>query len=214
MTTYHSSDWHLGHVRILELCDRPFKSVHHMNYSIIERCNDIVTERDTLVLHGDDVMGQYFENIKLFQLVRAGKIVLIPGNHDRFSLAFKGTDASRREAAHTLKQVIGERVRVLIDKKPSSWEREINGHQVLLSHYPYRGDHTQKDRHLEMRPVDEGLPLIHGHVHGKWRENGRMLNVGVDVWDFAPVSQHAITLWLEGLPSQPQPDTMVSTNDT
>ena len=202
MTTYHSSDWHLGHERIIELCDRPFKTVQHMNYSIIERCNDIVTERDTLVLHGDNVMGTFAENVKLFGLVRAGKIILLPGNHDRLSLAHKRSDASRREAAFAFKQVLGDRVRVLIDQKPSVWEREINGHKVLLSHYPYAGDYTEKDRHVELRPVDDGLPLIHGHVHELWRENGRQLNVGVDVWDFAPVSQHAITLWLEGLPVQ------------
>jgi calcineurin-like phosphoesterase family protein len=40
--------------------------------------------------------------------------------------------------------------------------------------------------------VDDGLPLICGHVHEAWRVRGRMLNVGVDVNDFTPVSQEQV----------------------
>jgi calcineurin-like phosphoesterase family protein len=45
-----------------------------------------------------------------------------------------------------------------------------------------------------MRPVDNGLPLIHGHVHNSWKVNGRQINVGVDVWDFTPVSEADLSL--------------------
>jgi calcineurin-like phosphoesterase family protein len=30
---------------------------------------------------------------------------------------------------------------------------------------------------------------VHGHVHTSWRLNGRQLNVGVDVNDYAPISE-------------------------
>ncbi|MGI8875264.1 MAG: hypothetical protein ACR2KP_13270 [Egibacteraceae bacterium] len=40
---------------------------------------------------------------------------------------------------------------------------------VLLHH------DTPPDRRLDV--------LKHGHVHSSWRTNGRMINVGVDVWD-------------------------------
>ena len=45
-------DWHLGHDRIRELCDRPFTSVEEMNETIL-RVNAVVTSRDTLVILGD-----------------------------------------------------------------------------------------------------------------------------------------------------------------
>ncbi len=41
-------------------------------------------------------------------------------------------------------------------------------------------------------PVDEGEWLLHGHVHEQWADNGRMINVGVDVRGYRPISEAAI----------------------
>jgi calcineurin-like phosphoesterase family protein len=60
--------------------------------------------------------------------------------------------------------------------------------EVMLSHFPYRGDHTAEDRFIDARPVDRGYPLLHGHVHEAWLQRGRMVNVGVDAWNFHPVA--------------------------
>jgi calcineurin-like phosphoesterase family protein len=60
---------------------------------------------------------------------------------------------------------------------------------VLACHFPYRGDSHDQDRYVEHRPVDEGAWLLHGHVHERWRVLDRMINVGVDVWDYRPVSE-------------------------
>lgn len=38
-----------------------------------------------------------------------------------------------------------------------------------------------------------------GHVHGLFKSVGNVLNVGVDVWDFAPVCEQAIKEWAAGL---------------
>lgn len=54
--------------------------------------------------------------------------------------------------------------------------------------FPYSGDHTEEDRFEKYRPIDEGLWLLHGHVHCAWSVNGRQINVGVDVRDFTPIS--------------------------
>ena len=77
----------------------------------------------------------------------------------------------------------------------------INGQPVLLSHYPYLGDsHSQTDRYADVRAKDEGLPIIHGHVHGSWHIRGRQYNVGVDVNNFTPVPETTIADWLDTLP--------------
>ncbi|MGN6695931.1 MAG: hypothetical protein ACTHN0_17270, partial [Aquihabitans sp.] len=55
-------------------------------------------------------------------------------------------------------------------------------------HFPYQGDSHDEDRFVPYRPVDHGGWLLHGHVHERWKVDGRQLNVGTDVWDYAPVS--------------------------
>lgn len=76
---------------------------------------------------------------------------------------------------------------------------EIAGTTVLLNHMPYQyRDDSPADpaserpkysepRHVKYRPTDQGLWLLHGHVHEKWKTKAKMINVGVDVWDFYPV---------------------------
>lgn len=196
MTTYYSSDWHLGHQRIIELCDRPFSSVEEMNETILDRCNSVVGESDTLILLGDNVMGKYADNVQLLRRIKCRNVILLPGNHDRFSLAYGHSHAKQEAYAEELR---GWGFTVMPDQLPSAWPHLVGYEHVMISHYPYAGDSQEADRHLDMRPVDDGLPLIHGHVHEKWRENGRMLNVGVDVWDFAPVPEEAILDWVATL---------------
>jgi len=74
---------------------------------------------------------------------------------------------------------------------------EVGGHHVLASHFPYHGDSLDTDRFVEHRPVDEGLWLLHGHVHSDWRQLDKMINVGVDVWRYQPVSEAALVELIE-----------------
>lgn len=46
--------------------------------------------------------------------------------------------------------------------------------------------YAQEPKHLNFRPEDDGMWLLHGHIHEKRKTKGRMINVGVDVWDFYP----------------------------
>lgn len=69
---------------------------------------------------------------------------------------------------------------------------EIAGHNVRLHHMPYLSEDlaltTLQPKHKKFRPDDDGRWLLHGHIHEKWKTKDRMINVGVDVWDFYPVS--------------------------
>lgn len=79
---------------------------------------------------------------------------------------------------------------------------------VQLSHFPRAGESRPDypDRYVRYRPRPAGgrKPdpwLVHGHVHNGWTTNGRQVNVGVDVWDFAPVSAETlISVITEGMP--------------
>lgn len=39
---------------------------------------------------------------------------------------------------------------------------------------------------LQHHPIKTNKKLICGHIHEKWRRLGWTVNIGVDVWDFAP----------------------------
>lgn len=55
-----------------------------------------------------------------------------------------------------------------------------------------RGDHMAEERFMEHRPKNEGNWLLHGHVHSAWKVKDKQINVGVDVWDYKPISELAI----------------------
>lgn len=216
---YVTSDLHVGHERIIELCERPYRDVGEMNDALLEGINSTVGSKNTLVIVGDIVMGKLEYNMRLLRRIKAARIWLLPGNHDRFSMAFQHQGSPEiRRSKRTLWQaqyagawddsrgrprtVAGvQAVKVETDVVPSAWRVPLAGREVMMSHYPYVGDshELKKDRYQELRPVDVGMPLVHGHVHGSWATRGRMFNVGVDVREFKPVSEDEIAGWLSGI---------------
>ena len=179
---YVTSDLHLGHERIIELCDRPFGSVGQMNDEILDGINAVVKNQDTLVICGDIVMGKLELTMRMLRRIKAARIWLLPGNHDRFSLAFKhggavevrrgkramwqaqyeGVWSDNRGRPRTTARV--RSVRVEPDVVSSAWLVPLAGQRVLMSHYPYVGDSDElkKDRYAELRPRDTGLPWCTG----------------------------------------------------
>jgi calcineurin-like phosphoesterase family protein len=174
MTLFFTSDLHLGHVRILELCNRPFDSVEAMNQAIIDRWNSVVTDEDTVFVLGDVAMGKIADSLPLVSQLK-GQKHLISGNHDRCHPHYKKkqrTDIYYDAGFRSIQEFT---------------RATINGVEYNVSHFPYEGDSHGPDRYGEYRLPDNGLPIIHGHVHGEWKVKGRQINVGVDVWDFFPV---------------------------
>lgn len=180
--TWYTSDLHLGHANIITYSARPFRSVKEMNDALIERWNDVVSADDTVWVLGDVALGKIAKTLPLVSLLKGTKR-LVPGNHDRCWPGHrKGVEAWRRRYEDVGLIVHSEIVR------RGEW---------LLSHLPYEGDSHDDDRFERRRPVDDGRVLLHGHVHERWRVNGRMINVGVDVWDFTPVSEARVAQLVE-----------------
>lgn len=186
---FFTSDTHFGHQRIIELCDRPVTSVDEMNEVMIERWNETVKSTDTVIHFGDVALGKIAESLPLVGRLN-GTRFLIPGNHDRI---FSGEKQKQRD------RFFPEYLKVFDEIMPEITELSVGGQKVMASHFPYTGDSHGPDRHADKRPEDNGLPLIHGHVHDAWKASGRMLNVGVDVWDFRPVSEDEVVDWLRSL---------------
>lgn len=76
---------------------------------------------------------------------------------------------------------------------------------VLVSHFPYTGESREgyADRYVEYRPRlpkrGEAPWVVHGHVHNTFAIDAalRQINVGVDVWDFAPVGADELAALIE-----------------
>lgn len=179
---WFTADLHFGHANIIGYCDRPFADVEAMNEGLVDRWNDVVAPGDEVVVLGDVAMGQLAQSLRLVAALH-GRKVLVPGNHDR---CWPG---------HT-KGVVEGVERYLEAGFAEIWAPEVDlvvgGVGVKACHFPHRGDSHDEDRFTAHRPVDDGRWLLHGHVHRSWQVEGRMVNVGVDVWDLRPVSEEEI----------------------
>lgn len=188
MTTWVTSDQHFYHARIINLCDRPFRDVTHMNETIINNHNAVVSPLDTVYMLGDFGMGDIDKSLEIVSRLNGYK-TLVVGNHDR---CFAGVKRSRGMTPLEWKSVYFDAGFEAID---SSIYLIDSG--LLMSHFPYAGDSQGKDRYFEFRLPDEGITLLHGHTHSKEvisksPAGTLQISVGVDANDFAPVDLRTI----------------------
>ncbi len=198
MATWFASDHHFGHENIRRYEARlrgRFASTEQMNDAVLELHNSLVAPDDTVYLLGDLAMGDFVRSLTWAERLN-GRKLLIAGNHDKHSAAYERQQDKRERRAQVYRDHGFEILPEIIDA-------EIGGYAVVLSHYPYRGtegaDTTGEERYASLRPVDTGLPLIHGHVHSLWRSRGRMLNVGIDANDLRPTSEAEVVSWVQSL---------------
>lgn len=200
MSTLYTSDIHFGHVNILSYCaDRrrylgldETADVTDMNEALVGLWNDQVRTSDTVYILGDLCMGKVAETLAYVERLNGHK-VLVPGNHDRMHPIMFKSEAKTAEWEGRYSDAGLD----VLDIGPHAWE--IGGREVCISHFPYEGDHTEDPRYLSWRPADDGLPLVHGHVHDLWQTNGRQYNVGIDAWGGVFRTPEDISSWLNEL---------------
>ncbi|MEZ5311315.1 MAG: metallophosphoesterase family protein [Microthrixaceae bacterium] len=185
---WFTSDPHFGHANVIAYAGRPFHDVGLMNAALVTLWNTLVAPDDEVWVLGDLAMGRIEES-----LPHAGRLVgdkhLVLGNHDRpFSDLTRRDDWSERYLADG---GFSELHHGQVDLELT------DGTKVTLCHFPYRGDSRDRDRYVERRPIDDGRWLLHGHVHEKWRQRGRMINVGVDAWAGRPISEDQVIELIE-----------------
>lgn len=174
---WFSSDHHFGHFNVIRYCNRPYQGTAEMNEDLINKWNSTISKEDIVYYLGDFSLSKSALPI-VSQL--NGIKHLIPGNHDHCHPAYYKKDHKR-----------ADKERLYIDAGFASINVRskivIGNEEVLLSHLPYIGD-CREERYSKHRPKDEGQWLIHGHVHQLWKQKEKMINVGVDVWGYFPVS--------------------------
>jgi calcineurin-like phosphoesterase family protein len=197
---FYTSDTHFGHARIVELSNRPFDDVHHMNEEIIRRWNSVVGPEDHVYHLGDVALGPIMESLTCIRRLNGHK-TLILGNHDRPFMK-KGKASFDEWVDIYIKAGF-------VDVRFSDAHAIDGGNgtvaPVLLSHFPYDGDSHDGDRFKDERLQDAGVPLIHGHTHSNGHPVSRsnrgtvQVHVGMDAWNYTPVSEEEISLLFWGL---------------
>ena len=142
----------------LFLFPRPFKNTDDMAEHLIQNFNQIVNDDDVTFFLGDAALTE--EGLKHVSKMN-GRKLLIRGNYDTFdeALYLKYFESVQDTAQFTL----------INQDDGAPKELDVN-----LVHYPSKG-------------VVDRFNLV-GHIHGAWRVQKNMLNVGVDVWNYRPVS--------------------------
>jgi calcineurin-like phosphoesterase family protein len=188
MARWFTSDLHFGHENIIRFCNRPFDSVHEMNVEICRSINSKVGPEDELWILGDLALGNSQKTIPIVRHLTAGTIHFVSGNHDRChpyngSKHEKWIDQYKKLFSGDL--YLGNTSLTLSD-----------GTHVEVSHFPYIGDSYDwgrgTDRFSDWRVKDQGNWLLCGHVHDSWKQNNKMINVGIDVWGGLPASEYQI----------------------
>lgn len=158
MATWFTADTHFGHGGARGLYRRPFGSVAEMDAAMEARWNATVAAGDVVFHLGDFAVGHRAPGALLERL--AGEKHLVPGNND--------PDAIRALPGWASVCPFREEV--------------VDGVAVVLCHYALR---SWRDMG---KAGAKGALNLHGHSHGRLARMRRQFDVGVDVWDFRPVS--------------------------
>lgn len=165
---YFTSDTHYSHRNIIEYCNRPFSSTYEMDEELIKRYNEVVGPND-VVWHLGDFSMRFDPMLEVVPRLNGTKI-LVAGNHDTCHPNFK-FNRFKRPVDDYLKA--GWDAVFIEDVRTEIVLPDGRSVPLILSHYP--------------RVTDKGF-VFHGHVHTDWKIKGNNINVGVDQWDFTPVS--------------------------
>lgn len=161
---FFTADLHLGHANIIKHCNRPFANVDEMDEGLIKNWNSVVARGDLVYLLGDFAMPEKQPNVPSMKIYARyfhqlnGKKVLVKGNHDHMSQEMYNHFTD----VHDLKDM------------------RIDRQFMTLCHYPMKS--WNRSFH--------GAYQFFGHVHGRLPDIPHVLqmDVGVDCWDYTPVS--------------------------
>lgn len=144
------SDAHLLHLLV---CTMRGYTIEEFTKIFVEDWFSKVSPKDQVWLLGDLTGGGYVDEMLAIIQALPGEKHLIIGNHD-------GCFPGHRDSHRRLQKYYAVFTSVQLHAR-----RSINGTRVMVSHFPYSGDHTEGERYNQWRLPDYGLPIIHGHTH-------------------------------------------------
>lgn len=174
MGIWFVADTHFGHANVIKYTNRPFASAHDMNVELVRRWNEVVRPEDTVYHLGDVGLCPPRSLRQILERLH-GTIHLVQGNHD------KGIDKVRDRFAS---------ISPLTEIHVPDPDAVRGVRHIVLCHYKMA---TWNKKHC-------GSWHLFGHSHGKIPDDPRefSLDVGVDCWDFTPVSYGRIVERMAG----------------
>ena len=174
---YFTSDTHFSQKRTLELSKRPFKNTEDMDWTMIERWNNTVPVNSTVYHLGD------FGNYDMLKYLN-GKINLVCGNYE----------LKERENKNIVDFIINLKEKgfnkVFLSKEEIIL-KNFNNFPLILTHKP-----------LDLKNninISKNLLGLFGHIHGTQKIKKFGINVGVDSWNFKPVSEDELMFYTNAI---------------
>lgn len=195
MARWFTSDEHYGHDNIVKYSRRPYSDAYEMEIDFVRRHNQVVGKQDEVWHLGDFSFGSAKDVAEILEKLN-GTHVLVSGNHDRCHPCHqRWRRAANQYVRAGFAQVLPE----------ATIELEGVGTVFACHLPPWVGsaeDVFYGRSYNALRPKEGPIPQLCGHVHEKWKSRGGIdgfvvLNVGVDVWDYTPVSEAQIAAALK-----------------
>lgn len=179
MKTWFTADWHLGEDRLgingkPDFFDRPVCSTEQQDRLIIQNFMSVFRNGDELYHLGDVVYNMNKSSIETLRQLKSmypnSKFTLISGNYDDGRTGDLGLS--------------------LFDFIYPDKVIDLPGIGVTyLNHYP--------NQCLEQ--VYNADLCLTAHIHGLWRVQKGMVNVGVDVWNYKPVGSDRLVFYANAI---------------
>jgi len=152
--------------------DLMFNNSNEVDKYIIKNWNKTINENDLVIVVGDVSMTKEgLENLKKLN----GEKWLVKGNYD---ISVENGGTAKYEISD---KILSKYFTKVVDEL----ELEIGNEIVYINHFP-----------TNTKP---NFFNITGHIHGTWKVQRNMINVGVDAWHFMPVSEDLIKFQMNGI---------------
>lgn len=157
---YFTSDTHFGHKNVIKYSNRPFSNVKEMDEALINNWNKVVKPKDEIWFLGDFSFYPLETTNNILNALN-GHIYWLLGNHDKWK-KYDSFYSKLNSPPFSLKKI------------------KYNHQDIILCHYPL----------LTWEKAHYGSWNLHGHCHGNLitNSNSRRIDVGVDCWNYTPVS--------------------------
>ena len=162
MTVLFTSDTHFGDPRVLRIDRRPFADLAEHDAALTARWNAAVAPEDTVWHLGDVALARSVDDVAARLAALNGTKHLIIGNNDGPATLAAAGWAS-----------VAHYAEIDAAAGPDPVERHL-----VLCYYAFR----------TCNRMGRGVLNLHGHSHGKLGRQTRQHDVGVDAWDFRPVT--------------------------
>ncbi len=173
MTIWYTADTHFGHENIIRFCKRPFKSVSRMDAALLENMWKVVGSEDQLWVLGDFAFGSKAKDSAYLEQI----FNQLPGSERHLVIG-------NHDLTPTL-ELSWDSISHFAELRDGP-QNQLN----TLCHYPM----------ITWNHARNGALQFFGHVHNNWQGTRNSVNVGVDVWNFSPVTYGDIVQRARKLP--------------